>query len=80
MIWNRELEQFTGKRLISLAVKNIAWYLFYRPDGWKYEGEFSNDKKHGPGKLTTPEGDIMKGEWSEDERLKWLWGRMSLVA
>ena len=53
---------------VSVVVNNN----FCRPDGWKYEGAFSNDKKHGPGMMTTPDGDIMKGVWSEDERLRWL--------
>jgi len=33
-------------------------------DGRKYEGEYVNDKKHGYGIYTYPDGRSYKGQWA----------------
>ena len=38
------------------------------PNGDAYEGEMTNDKKHGQGKLISPNGAAYEGEWKDDKR------------
>jgi hypothetical protein len=37
--------------------------VFTWPDGRKYEGEYSNDKKQGYGEYTWADGRTYKGNW-----------------
>ncbi len=39
------------------------------PTGKKYEGEFDNDKPHGKGALTHPNGKVIKGVWMNGQML-----------
>ena len=38
------------------------------PNGDAYEGEMTNDKKHGQGKLISPNGAAYEGEWKDDKK------------
>jgi hypothetical protein len=36
------------------------------PSGEKYEGEFRDDKRHGQGTMTYPDGGYKTGKWQDD--------------
>ena len=38
---------------------------FLWPDGLKYEGEYKNNKKHGPGILKKADGQEFESVWNE---------------
>ena len=40
----------------------------FQTNGFKYEGQYAKDKKHGKGKYTYPNGDIYNGQWKEGVR------------
>ena len=42
--------------------------LVLQANGFKYEGQYDKDKKHGKGKYTYPNGDIYQGQWTEGVR------------
>ena len=48
--------------------KKISILLCLQANGFKYEGQYSKDKKHGKGKYTYPNGDIYQGQWNEGVR------------
>merc|ERR1711973_646727 len=41
---------------------------FSKANGFKYEGRYEKDMKHGKGKYTYPNGDIYQGQWNEGVR------------
>lgn len=38
--------------------------------GSVFQGEFADNKKHGPGKLSQPGGAVTRGVWAEDKLVK----------
>ena len=43
-------------------------HFFVQANGFKYVGDYDNDKKHGKGKYTYPNGDIYNGQWKNGVR------------
>ena len=41
-------------------------------DGSFYDGQWKNGKKHGIGFYHTKDGEIKKGEYFEDEHVRWI--------
>ena len=37
--------------------------IFTWKDGRVYEGQYTDDKKHGPGEFRWPDGRVLKGKW-----------------
>ena len=35
----------------------------FMPNGYRYEGEFRNNKKHGHGTMTNADGPVQSGQW-----------------
>jgi len=44
----------------------------FRPDGRKYEGEFSEGKQHGEGLFTEIGNQPKRGLWKDGKRTHWL--------
>ena len=44
----------------------------FRPDGKKYDGNWSEGKQHGKGLYTNVKGVSREGEWENGKRIKWL--------
>jgi hypothetical protein len=45
----------------------ISGQVFECADGYKYEGEWLGNQKHGRGTCTFPNGDVYDGEWESDK-------------
>jgi len=61
------------RAIFSITRKKAAECLLSRlmyPNGKKYEGEFANDKPHGKGVLTHPNGKIVKGVWNNGQMIE----------
>ena len=54
--------------LVSNATINISISNILQANGFKYVGDYENDKKHGRGKYTYPNGDIYNGNWKNGVR------------
>ena len=44
---------------------------FFYPDGHKYYGGFQDDKRHGSGTMSFPDGKQRSGRWANGELVKW---------
>lgn len=44
--------------------------IFFYHDGAKYEGEFEDDRKHGPGTIYHVNGDVFAEVWNNGECVK----------
>ncbi len=43
-----------------------------RPDGRRYEGQWSNGKQHGSGVYYNSQGRRKEGEWNDGKRVRWV--------
>ena len=39
--------------------------VYSHPAGYRYEGEFTNDMRHGHGTVTWPDGRVESGQWKD---------------
>lgn len=65
-ILDHEVTYNDGTRFVGHVVRN-GYGIFYGLENSIFEGNWLNDKKHGPGELTLDNGDVFKGNWVNDE-------------